>query len=92
MSLAKGDSDRMNVVGVSALFGGNLERQPVLHNGEAHLIGPVRAALQSKGIVLQDVENRHLPLVLDLGAVAPDGGLVQLDLDDAVGPVLFAVG
>ena len=46
----------------------------------------VRAAIMAferKGIALEEIENRDLAFVLDLGVVTADRGLIERDLDEA---------
>ena len=58
------------------------EHQPVLDDGELERVGAVVAAVQREAVALEDVEHRHLALVLDVGAAAPDRGLVEGDGDE----------
>ena len=72
-----GVSERTTVKVSSLALLGDREHQPVLDDGEVERVGAVVAAIEREAVALQDVEDRHLALVLDVGVAAPDRVLVE---------------
>src|SRR5262249_23769667 len=61
---------------------GDGKYQSILDDGEFELVGTSLAPIERESIALQDVEHRHLALMLDVGAAAPDRGLVEGNGDE----------
>ena len=73
----------------------DIEDQPVVFGADMQMIGAGEAARGRKVIVLQQIEDRHRPLMLDIGIAADHAVLVEGDIGDAFGrffaqhPLLF---
>src|SRR4029450_5936807 len=59
------------------------EHEAIVSERETQCVRPAIIAFERKSIALEEIENRDLALVLDLGVVAADRGLIARDLDEA---------
>src|SRR5512143_2448314 len=57
------------------------EDEAVVGEREMKRIGTAVMAFECEGVLLEEIEDRHVALVLDLGVVAADRSLVEGDLD-----------
>ena len=71
------DSTKVNGSPLALLRHG--KHQAILDDRQIERIGAVVAAFQLEPVALEDVEDRHLALVLDVGVGAADGGFVEVD-------------
>src|SRR4029079_14237974 len=59
------------------------EHKAIVGEGEMQRVRAAIMAFERKGIALEEIENRDLAFVLDLGVVTADRGLIERDLDKA---------